>query len=230
MDKIIIKFQYFEKYVDEIYVNDKELKKLLLSLKEDLLLFDLAPGSSGLSQDISNIILSEEPSQNMDIPIPQVDFYSDLNDISIEESSLKMKPKSKEELLLSIKEYLMKNKIGKDIDYNINNENIKTMDIKHCIKSIQLLDSSINNRNRQQLVSYAILGETLENLKMLSPKTYMDKLKNNKIVYEKNYINFLIRFSKLAQKHNTLLEFRVSIYYVKTNIKNIEKLCIEEKW
>ena len=140
----------------------------------------------------------------------------------------KCKPqKSKEQKMEEIKKKLLDSKVN----YNITTENNYMMNsIKECLQTIKILDKTVRSMENKNLCSIATLGQAILKVKDKYKHNYREFLKLNGIDYTVSHLNTIIRISKLADDHNTILTFGLSFHYVNVNYKLIKEICIKNKW
>ena len=196
-------------YQNALYPNDIKLKELLKELEETICLM---PSETGLSQSLMDFNINVSP-----------DF--DGINMSINEENISKKKKStisKEEKMNKIKLKLEESIIKRDVlELNLAIQ----MNSKECLRNILKLEATIRTFGNKQLKEYASLGEAISKLKMFDPVNYFYLLKQNNIIYDISYVNFLIRFSDLCLKCHKILECCVSIHYIKSNFKIIKEIC-----
>ena len=157
---------------------------------------------------------------------PSADDFEEPIIIDIEEVSTK---RSKDELLMEVENVLVASKVDRDIELQPD-EVLKDDTVVNCIRSIKKVDKIIKTLGRKTILYYGQLGEILGKLKVIDKKNYLKHLKINGVPYTSDYINFIIRLSNLLRKHNTLIQFSVSIHFFMKHFKLIKELCEKNNW
>jgi len=153
-------------------------------------------------------------------PIPNNQSEPNVSNFNEEIISKLNKNKIKE-----IKEKLIKSFVNTNVLNTIKESNINFNLLDSMIKSFKICENNILIIHRKEIFHYIIIGKIIKHVKYMFASNWQNVLKENKIIYSEEYLNFLIRLFNLFEKYKKLYKSSLSLYFFKKNFNIIKEIC-----
>jgi len=126
--------------------------------------------------------------------------------------------------IIKIKEKLLKSFLNKSKIQNINQSNINYNSLKNMLDHLKIYEDNILKTNKKSIFYYTMLGKIFYHIKVMFPTNWKIILKDNKINYVPQFLNFLINLFHLFHNNKKLYQSTLSMSFFKTNFPIIEEI------